>query len=400
MNSRVINGTSIPNNKYPWFCQLQQNTGSLSNEGDWNVMCGASYLEGGAIISAAHCFQTSSGLPNTTSHFRVMMYTQYKNGVKPNGDYDDDAKRYYLRSDLQQFNNKRTNTSRYAIIHEHNNTSYITNDSAFCVMSLNKNETIVNNKSFFGETILPENQTFLPVGKRLKLIDLNDQIEQTLMKPNADVKIIGIGIFEKQGNNIASELQEGIVKIWNQHKLVAAYNLGVPAAKKLCATRSMIAANLLVKSDGTPIDSGDTYSQVDNTLTVDTCNGDSGGPLFAVYNDGNVERHVLIGVTSFGRGCAEYMFPGVYSRVGHLQNILTDILNIASKTTPLNWDANKTFDEIVISEGGRIYPPNSINLVSVMNSKRTKSISLQRSTLTGVSTIICGSIMLRLFNFI
>ena len=45
---------------------------------------------------------------------------------------------------------------------------------------------------------------------------------------------------------------------------------------------------------------------------VDTCAGDSGGPLLAVRPDG-VFR--LVGATSFGNGCAEPGYPGVYARV-------------------------------------------------------------------------------------
>jgi hypothetical protein len=46
---------------------------------------------------------------------------------------------------------------------------------------------------------------------------------------------------------------------------------------------------------------------------VDTCQGDSGGPLFVEDTTG---RQVLIGVTSFGRGCGRPQSLGVYARLG------------------------------------------------------------------------------------
>merc|ERR1712071_226210 len=67
---------------------------------------------------------------------------------------------------------------------------------------------------------------------------------------------------------------------------------------------------------------------------VDTCNGDSGGPLWLntndTYMDGKPqERAYLIGVIARGKGCALGNIPGIYGRV---KTVLEWIIASTNKT--------------------------------------------------------------------
>jgi secreted trypsin-like serine protease len=49
----------------------------------------------------------------------------------------------------------------------------------------------------------------------------------------------------------------------------------------------------------------------------DTCQGDSGSPLFVARNGGSSGKYTQIGITSFGPGCAYKDFPGAYTEVNN-----------------------------------------------------------------------------------
>ncbi|XP_031842856.1 serine protease snk isoform X2 [Nomia melanderi] len=57
----------------------------------------------------------------------------------------------------------------------------------------------------------------------------------------------------------------------------------------------------------------------------DTCQGDSGGPLQIIHPNNNC-LFQLVGVTSFGLGCAFDNMPAVYTKVSHYINWIEDIV--------------------------------------------------------------------------
>jgi trypsin len=70
--------------------------------------------------------------------------------------------------------------------------------------------------------------------------------------------------------------------------------------------------------------SDDMVCAADTVEKQDACRGDSGGPLFTRLPVGENSLFTLVGVISWGYGCANPEYPGVYSRVAKITEWIDD----------------------------------------------------------------------------
>ena len=123
----------------------------------------------------------------------------------------------------------------------------------------------------------------------------NNNLLDFLYKKNRQCVILGYG-----KNNFTGYVPNNL-----KYALVNVMLLNQTMIPKNWVTNNMILAG----------DYNDINNPNDNE---DSCQGDSGGPLFGNY--GKNRSPVLMGITSWGVGCAWDGFPGVYTKIGNYLN--------------------------------------------------------------------------------
>ena len=100
----------------------------------------------------------------------------------------------------------------------------------------------------------------------------------------------------------------------------------------------------------------------------DACQGDSGGPLIVRSNENTPETDVQVGIVSWGFGCADRDFPGVYSRISYVKNDFFDsVVCEMSDFAPDKFGCDHVLDEAdrgtaAAQGGGRYRTPRRRNL--------------------------------------
>ncbi|WP_164736724.1 S1 family peptidase [Pararhodobacter zhoushanensis] len=120
---------------------------------------------------------------------------------------------------------------------------------------------------------------------------------RALGRPGMRLNAIGWGDMGEGAGNYPDRLRRVVVPVTTRRRCRTNYGDGA-------ITDSMICAGLYRGG-------------------LDACQGDSGGPLSAAING----QWFVIGITSWGDGCARPNLPGVYTRVSHFQQWIAATMN-------------------------------------------------------------------------
>ena len=93
---------------------------------------------------------------------------------------------------------------------------------------------------------------------------------------------------------------------------------------------------------------------------IDSCQGDSGGPIFLYKNS----KYIQVGVVSWGVGCADVGYPGVYADVASVYSWIMGFIsgtdmNAAETNLGSNACALRATPGLPSSSGGGGPTPNS-----------------------------------------
>mmetsp|Transcript_16527 Transcript_16527/g.24382 ORF Transcript_16527/g.24382 Transcript_16527/m.24382 type:complete len:685 (-) Transcript_16527:28-2082(-) len=162
----------------------------------------------------------------------------------------------------------------------------------------------------------------------IMLLQLNEPVTSvTPISLNSDVHtpydrqeltVVGFGALEEGGRVAPDFLQEANVKYVDTQRCNSAdsYNGVIRDPYMLCA--------------------GEVPGK-------NSCNGDSGGPIFTVSDDGSTQQFTQVGITSWHEGCNNDQHPGVYARVSHeIQWMKEGICQLSRNENKPDWCNNNS----------------------------------------------------------
>ncbi|XP_047427796.1 transmembrane protease serine 9-like [Mugil cephalus] len=283
LNTRIVGGQAAPEGSWPWQADLHRNGGHF---------CGGSLINNQWVMSAAHCFPSSS-----TRNLVVYLGRQSQEGSNPNE---------VSRTVTQIINHPSYNSA--------------TSDNDITLLQLSSPVTFTN---YISPVCLAATDSTFFAGVNSWVTGWGN---------------IGSGVPLPSPQN----LMEVNVPIVGNRQCRCNYGVG-------SITDNMVCAGL--REGGR-----------------DSCQGDSGGPLVIKQNN----RWIQAGVVSFGRGCAEPNFPGVYTRVSQYNSWINSQIS-SNQPGFISFRSTGTNSDLSVNCPGLPPPPTPTPIPVVCGEARLNS---------------------------
>jgi len=252
--ARIIGGSNVPLNKYPWFTALSY----TDSQYVYFQGCGGMLVSPEFVLTAAHCIS-----PEMRNRGSVMVGA-YKYPFFPNNNGGQYAEFWNLDG-----------------VYEHPDyeNEYYGSDNDFALLQLEDSSSV----------------TPVPID--------TSGISEGYSTGKGQLWVIGHGNTNYENPYFPERLKHVEVKYVSNNDCTS---------NPYFYADSQITDNMMCARDP----------------DQDSCQGDSGGPLYDKNNN------VLVGVVSFGNGCALPNFPGVYSRISSQYDWIKETICTNSKNPP------------------------------------------------------------------
>ncbi|CAF1310210.1 unnamed protein product [Adineta ricciae] len=279
VNARIVNGEAAAAGTWGWAASLKLNSDNPN-------FCGGTVINERHILTAAHCIADLEEYGFSIRDIEVRL------GLIDIPDPGPHVESYSLQS---------------ATIHPDYNTHDIAAGYDIAVLTLSR-PIDFNRNEFISKVCLPFLNSTPP----------DDLANPEYPLPNTNLIAVGWGV-KREGSHITSDiLQQVTLQAVDKNDSKCRYpaDFPVPAQHNNPQIQMCAAAPGKGKLYFASLHHLEITVQIRNSSSfnfIDTCQGDSGGPLLMFRPDTKVWE--LVGVTSFGKGCAEASYSGVYTRV-------------------------------------------------------------------------------------